>query len=300
MISRLRGAKFVFEVRDLWPESLIATGVSDQHSLMYRSLLQISTSLYSAADHIVVVTPAFKKHLVERFDCDPAKISVVPNGVDLEWFDQARVTYMPSRTEKFVVSFIGTIGNAHGVDVILRAAEMLRQSHPDVLFRIIGDGAERANIEALIKKQGLCNIAIHPQRPRSEVPSMIWNSDVCLVLLKRSEVFKTVIPTKMLEFMACGRPVILGVEGQALEILKEANAGIAIPPEDAGALVAAVLALKANPVLAAALGRNGRAYIEEKMSRQSTASEYERVLAQVLDYTLEIPAETFEKAAGAN
>lgn len=300
MISRLRGAKFVFEVRDLWPESLLATGTSDQNSLMYRSLLQISTRLYRAADHIVVVTPAFKKHLEANFGCNPAKISVIPNGVDLEWFEQARSNYVRPRKEKFIVSFIGTIGHAHGVDVVLRAAEILRQSHPEILFRIIGEGAERANIEASIKQQGICNVEIRPQQPRVDVPSMIWNSDACLVLLKRSDVFKTVIPTKMLEFMACGRPIILGVEGQALEVLEEANAGIAIPPEDAGALATAVLTLHANPSFAAACGNNGKAYIEENMSRQSTAGEYERVLAKLLDSAPAIPVETFKKAAGAN
>jgi glycosyltransferase involved in cell wall biosynthesis len=113
-------------------------------------------------------------------------------------------------------------------------------------------------------------------------------------------VFKTVIPTKMLEFMACGRPIILGVEGQALEVLEEANAGIAIPPEDAGALATAVLTLHANPSFAAACGNNGKAYIEENMSRQSTAGEYERVLAKLLDSAPAIPVETFKKAAGAN
>jgi glycosyltransferase involved in cell wall biosynthesis len=150
-----------------------------------------------------------------------------------------------------------------------------------VLFRIVGDGAEREKIEAATRAQGIANVDIGPQQPRSHVPALIWDSDACLVLLKRSEVFKTVIPTKMLEFMACGRPVILGVEGQALELLQQADAGIAIPPEDADALAAAVLRLRADSTLRVRLGRNGEAFIQRNMSRQGTALDYERLLLRV-------------------
>jgi colanic acid biosynthesis glycosyl transferase WcaI len=300
LIARSQGAKFVFEVRDLWPESLVATGVSDQRSMLYRFLRQISNGLYRKADHVITVTPAMKQHIEKNYDCPSEKISVVPNGVDLDWFEAARSKYVPSRNGKFVVSFIGTIGHAHGIDVILRAAQNLRTSHPEVLFRIVGDGAERRHIEALIAREGVANVEVLAQQPRSSVPALIWDSDVCLVLLKRSEVFKTVIPTKMLEFMGCGRPIILGVEGQALEILRDAKAGIAIPPEDGEALAAAVLNLKSNPALSQAYGRNGELFIEQRMSRQSTAFEYERVLLDLLDEEIVLPAQTFKKAAGAN
>ena len=299
MISRLRGAKFVFEVRDLWPESLIATGVAGKSSLMYRSLLRVATRLYRAANKIVVVTPAFKSYLESEFDCDPDKISIVPNGVDLDFFDQARAGYQPSRDGRFVVSFIGTIGNAHGIDVVLRAADLLRQSHPDILFRIIGDGAERGRIESVIRENGYANVELLPQQPRNAVPSLIWNSDVCLVLLKRSEVFKTVIPTKMLEFMACGRPVVLGVEGQAFEVLSEAGAGLGIPPEDAEALSRAVLELYADRALCETLGRHGELYIRSRMSRQSTALHYEGVLLSLVPLVTTEPSETLKRAAGA-
>ena len=234
-------------------------GVSGTDSMLYRSLLQISTMLYRRADHIVVVTPAFKKHMAKHFDCPSDKISVVANGVDLDMFKKAERDYVPARNGKFVVSFIGTIGNAHGLDVILRAAEMLRESDPNVVFRIVGDGAERGAIEESIKKSGYSNLEILPQQPRSKVPALIWDSDVCLVLLKQSEVFRTVIPTKMLEFMACGRPVILGVEGQAREILDAARGGIGIPPENAEALAAAVVTLQTQSRCGRATDRTARA-----------------------------------------
>lgn len=300
LIARAQGAKFIFEVRDLWPESLVATGISDPKSMLYRFLRLISNGLYKNADHVIAVTPAIRQHIEENYGCPAERISVVPNGVDLDWFEAARLKYVPSKNGKFVVSFIGTIGHAHGIDVILRAAESLRANHPEILFRIVGDGAERENVEAMIDREGVANVEIVPQQPRSSVPALIWDSDVCLVLLKRSEVFKTVIPTKMLEFMGCGRPVILGVEGQALEILEQAKAGIAIPPEDGEALAGAVLTLQSNTALARAYGRSGKLYIEKTMSRQSTAFEYERVLLGLLDEEIRLAAGTFKKAAGAN
>jgi colanic acid biosynthesis glycosyl transferase WcaI len=298
-IARLSGAKFVFEVRDLWPESLIGTGVSDTSSMLYRSLLKISTTLYEHADHVVAVTPAFKKYMVKEFGCSPAKISVVPNGVDVEWFEEARKSYVPHRGKKFVVSFIGTIGNAHGVETILRAAEMLRESHSDVVFRIVGEGAERQRIQTLIEHGDLPNVQLMPQQARANVPGLIWDSDVCLVLLKGAEIFKTVIPTKLLEFMACGRAVVLGVEGQALEILREAKAGLAIPPEDAEALASAVLSLKAYPEWREKFGENGRRYIERELSRRRTATEYERILMNVAGDKAVQQSETRKKAAAA-
>lgn len=299
LIARLSGAKFVFEVRDLWPESLIGTGVSDHSSILYRSLLNISTTLYKHADHIVAVTPAFKKHIASEFGVSPEKISVVPNGVDVEWFEEAWRSYVPRRRERFVAAFIGTIGNAHGVETILHAAEMLREEHPDIVFRIVGEGAERPRIQAMIEHGDLPNVELLPQQPRASVPRLIWDSDVCLVLLKGAEIFRTVIPTKMLEFMAAGRPVILGVEGQALEILREAKAGVAIPPEDAEALASAVLALKERPEWRAQLGENGKHYIGREMSRRGTAAEYERVLMDVAGDEGAMELDTLDKAADA-
>lgn len=298
-ISRLRGGKFIFEVRDLWPESLIATGTSGEDSFMYRALRRISSYLYRKADHVVVVTPAFKKYIAGHFDCVPEKISVVANGVDLEWFEEAQAGYVPARNGKFVVSFIGTIGNAHGVEVILEAAQMLRESDPSVVFQIVGDGAERAKIQESVHRAGARNVRILPQQPRSKVPALIWDSDVCLVLLKQSEVFKTVIPTKMLEFMACGRPVILGVEGQAMEILEAAHGGVGIPPGNAEALAAAVIMLQAQPQLRELYGKNASAYIGENFSRKTTAMAYERLLFRLLGDGSSLAVRKLEKSAGA-
>jgi len=179
---------------------------------------------------------------------------------------------------KFVVSYIGTMGMAHGLETIIAAAMRMRDTNPEIVFLLLGEGAEKKRIVALARERGLSNLRFIDQQPREKVPAYICASDVCLVLLKKAEVFKTVIPTKMLEFMSCARPVILGVDGQARNILEEARGGLVIEPENADALANAIRYLAANREMAHELGQNGREYIVRKFSRRQTAEKYIRVL----------------------
>jgi glycosyltransferase involved in cell wall biosynthesis len=165
---------------------------------------------------------------------------------------------------------------------MVEAADRLRQSAPDVLFLLVGEGADKERIVALAKTRGLDNLQFVDQQPREKIPAYISASDACLVLLRKTDLFKTVIPTKMLEFMSCARPVILGVDGQAREIMDRAQAGIFIEPGNVGALMEAVERLRANPQLRADLGSNGRRHIVDYFSREQTAATYVTVLDQIL------------------
>jgi colanic acid biosynthesis glycosyl transferase WcaI len=285
-IARIKRVPFVFEVRDLWPESLVAVGASSANSAIYRFLERIAAFLYRRADRIVVVTPAFRDHLVRRWQVPPEKICVVPNGVETEIF-RPQAASAPPRRElnakgEFVVSFIGTVGLAHGLDTLVAAAEKLQATEPSIQFLVVGEGADRERIVELAKEKGISNIRFVPQQPREKIPEYVAASDTCLVLLKKSEVFETVIPTKMLEFMSCARPVILGVKGQAREIMERARAGICIEPEDAEALCDAILKLRNDANLRSVLGQNGRDYILRNFSRDSTATEYLLILNEML------------------
>ena len=159
----------------------------------------------------------------------------------------------------------------------------MRQSNPEIVFLILGEGTKKADIIARAREHGLENVRFVDQQPREQIPAYICASDVCLVLLKKADVFRTVIPTKMLEFMACGRPVILGVEGQARAILEEAGGGLVVEPENSDALVSAIRLLAVNPEMAAQLGRNGREYVVRKFSRRETADKYIRILERLLN-----------------
>jgi colanic acid biosynthesis glycosyl transferase WcaI len=280
-IARVRGGHFVFEVRDLWPESLAAVGVGGKESLLNRAIGKVAGFLYRRSDLIVVVTPAFKTHLVEHWHVPAEKIAVVENGVDTELFATGGSSALRQELGlegKFVVAYIGTLGMAHGLGAVLEAAERLRSSAPDIRFLLVGEGAEKKKLVALAKARNLDNLIFLPQQPRERIPEYIRAADTCVVPLLKNEVFLTVIPTKLLEFMACGRPVLLMVEGQARQVLERAGGGMPIPPEDVGALVSAIQKLQANPEIAKNLGANGRRFIVENLSRKATAVTYADVL----------------------
>jgi glycosyltransferase involved in cell wall biosynthesis len=285
IIAKIKRVPFVFEVRDLWPESLEAVGVSHKGSLLVRVLGKIAGLLYRRSDHIVVVTNAFKEHLQLHWKVPGEKISVVVNGVDDQFFhpqpaDPAMVREF-NVEGCFVVGYIGTIGNAHGVETLVETARLLQQSDPEIAVLVVGEGADKQKLERLVTESRLENVKIFPGQPRQRIPAIVAASQVCLVLLRKSELFKTVIPTKMLEFMSCGRALVAGLEGESAKLIKTADAGICVSPGDAPALAEAIRSLKNQPQLAQRFADHGREFIVSKLSRQSTASEYRLLLKQL-------------------
>ena len=291
-IAKLKRVPFVLEVRDLWPESLAAVGMGGADSKLHRAIGWLAAYLYHRADHIAVVTPAFRERLIHDWSVPADKMSVIQNGVETALFAQRRsgpeIRAALSAKRKFMVSFIGTIGLAHGLDTLILAAQRLQREAPDVLFLLLGEGADRERVQQQARSKNLDNIRFIPQQPRERIPDYICASDACLVLLRKSEVFETVIPTKMLEFMSCARPVILGVEGQARDILEKAQAGVCCEPGNHDALCRAILLLKQNREMGEALGGNGRKYILQNLSRQKTAAAYLLVLASLLKRNVQI------------
>ena len=269
---------FVFEVRDLWPESLAAVGVGGEGSSLHRALGAIAEFLYRRADQIVVVTLAFKDHLMRHWQVPGSKISIVENGVETELFRSGVAAIVPGTEDRFLICYIGTMGMAHGLETLIAAAERLQTALPKAMFLLIGEGAEKERIVELATARGLANVRFLAQQPREQIPAYISASDVCLVMLRKTELFKAVIPTKLLEYMACERPVIVAVDGQARQIVEESGAGIFVEPEDSNALVEAVLALAADREARRRMGINARQYIVERFSREQTAQNYIAVL----------------------
>jgi colanic acid biosynthesis glycosyl transferase WcaI len=286
-ISRVKGVPLVFEVRDLWPESLAAVGAGSSNSLLHRTLAHIANFLYRKADHIVVVTSAFKTYLVKNFQIAPDKISVVENGVNTTLFcpnaPSQDVRRQLGAEGKFVVSYIGTMGMAHGLETVLDAARLLQDRQANVIFMLVGEGAEKEALVSRAQSLGLNNLRFFGQQSRERIPGFICASDACLVMLKKAELFKTVLPTKLLEFMSCGRPVLLGVDGEARRIMEEAGGGLFVEPQNASQLAEKISELSVNPGLCELLGRNGRVHMVRWFSRQQTASCYIDVLEDLLE-----------------
>ena len=272
---------FIFEVRDLWPESLAAVGAGGEGTLLHRTLGAIAGFLYRRADHIVVVTPAFKDHIVRYWNVPEGKISVVENGVETDLFHAGSATRPLATEGRFLVCYIGTIGMAHGLETLIAAARQLQDTFPAAMLLLIGEGAEKEHIVQLAAAQELTNICFLDQQPRERIPAYISGADLCLVILKKADLFKTVIPTKLLEYMACERPVIVAVDGQARQLIERAEAGVFVEPEDSSALADAIRGLAAHPDKTQQMGRNGREYILGNLSRESTARQYIQVLEKV-------------------
>jgi len=171
---------------------------------------------------------------------------------------------------------------AQGLETVLDAARTLQSRAPNVRFMLVGEGAEKQALVSRAISMGLDNLTFLDQQDREKVPAFICSSDVCLVMLKKADLFKTVLPSKLLEFMACGRPVLLGVNGEARRIMDDAGAGIFVEPENAEDLADKIVQLAANPGLREVLARNGRAYVVRQFSRQQTASRYITVLQNLL------------------
>jgi colanic acid biosynthesis glycosyl transferase WcaI len=285
-LASVRQIPFVFEVRDLWPESLAAVGVGHENSLLHKSLASIAGFLYERSDRIVVVTSAFKDHLISHWRVSAEKIDVIENGVETDLFtprcpkENSAFRQQLGVEDKFLVCYVGTLGMAHGLETLLDAAATLQKQNPRVLFLVIGEGAEKARIQSLAQSRKLTNVQFLQQQPREKIPAFVCASDTCLVLLKKTDIFKTVIPTKMLEFMSCARPVILGVEGHARQIVEQAHSGLPIEPENPQALVSAIDRLASDRAFGQALGQKGREYVVQNFSREKTAEKYIEVLQQ--------------------
>jgi len=285
-VGALRFLPWVFEVRDLWPESLVGVGQASADSLLYRSVARVAKFLYRHATHIVVDGEWKRRHLIDQ-GVEEIRITVIRNGVEEDFCpDPASTSAVSARLEvrkelglrdQFVLLYAGTLGMAHGLEMVLEAAGRLRDRR-DIVFLLMGAGAERAQLGQLVEKLRLANVRLLEKQPRERIPAFLAAADACLVPLRNKEVFKSAIPSKMFEAMAAGRPVILSVEGEAKEILLSSQSGLAIPPEDSGAMVEAILKLRNEPSLCQSLGRNGRQAVLEKYQRRAEAAKYLNLL----------------------
>ncbi|MEO6216941.1 MAG: glycosyltransferase family 4 protein [Sphingomonas sp.] len=284
-LLKRRRRPWVLEIRDIWPESIVATGAM-RRSAIIRLLEAIESSAYRHADLVVSVTDGFVPHIRKARPDGP--ILVLKNGVDLDVFHVAdaesaatfKVTH--GLTGKFVAAYIGTHGMAHGLDTVLDAAEKL-QHRTDIAFLLVGSGAERTRLEAAVIARGLDNVVMLDQQPKSEIVAIWSAAGAAMVLLRRSDTFKTVIPSKIFEAMALSRPIILGVEGEARALVEAGGAGLAITPEDADALAATVVRLAHDPALAERLGTSGRAFVEREFDRTRLAANYATALQELVD-----------------
>jgi glycosyltransferase involved in cell wall biosynthesis len=281
-LSIVRRRPFVFELRDLWPDSISAVGAMQEGAAL-RYLRKVEYWLYRRAARIVSVTHSFKKILVDK-GIPAEKIDVVPNGVDPKAFTPgpkpAELERQLGLDGKFVAAYVGTIGMAHGLGTILDAAERLKARN-DIAFVLVGTGAEHASLETEARSRGLANVHFVGAVDKTQVKDYWRLCDVALVLLRDLPLFQHVIPSKLFEAWGTGRPVILGVRGESAGIVEAAGGGLVVPPEDTEALAGAIGWLADRQEVSAELGRDGRAYVEAAYNRDELAGKMLAVLLEL-------------------
>ena len=284
VFSRTWNVPFVFEVRDLWPQLFIEMGMIKNRTLI-RALEAAELFQYDKARKIVVVTEAFKTILMSR-GVPADKLSVIPNGVDLDMFHEdpagaAEVRQVHGLGDRFVVAYIGTQGVLHGLKSVLEAADRLR-SRDDIRFLFVGEGHEREALIAQAEAMRLPNVIFVPGQARERIPAYISAADVCLVALRRDRFLaENFVPSKIFEFLGCGRPVLASLAGEAAAIVERAGAGRIVPPEDPAALAEAIAALAANRAATRALGERGLRFARANCDRAALAHRYLEVLGEL-------------------
>ena len=287
VVSRLRRAPFVLEVRDLWPESIVQLGQM-KPGLLLRALEWLETRLYRSAAGIVVNTGTFVDHIARR-GVPREKMELVYNGIDPALFrpqpkDDALLRKY-GLEDRYLVAYIGTLGLAHGVTTLVDAAERLREE-PGIHFVVIGDGAARADLEATVAARRLENFTVLGLRPRSEIPAWIASIDLQVVLLRDLEIFTSVIPSKIFEFCAQERPVIVSTpRGEIRRLIEAADAARSIDAEQPEALAEAILACRRAPDETAAMAARGRAWVEAGFVRDDLA----RRMLSFVERVIQIP-----------
>jgi glycosyltransferase involved in cell wall biosynthesis len=284
MVAFCKRRPWVFELRDIWPESIKTVGAVKE-GIAIRLLERLEVFLYHASDRIVAVTHSFRDALARR-GIDPAKIAVVTNGVDLSSFaprpkDGVLVPEL-GLTGKFVAGYIGTHGMAHALETLLDAADRLARDPRgrDIVILMLGDGARKAALKAEAVSRGLDNLLFLDPVPKDQV-SRYWSLlDVSIIHLRTSELFETVIPSKMFEALAMGIPILLGVRGEAADILNRSGGGETFTPESGEELAARLVALREDSALHRKYAEAGIAAAPQ-YERKALAARLADILADV-------------------
>jgi glycosyltransferase involved in cell wall biosynthesis len=286
LLSKLRRLPFILEIRDIWPESIIAVGAIS-NSRIIKALEWLEKRMYWMADHIVTVGEGYRELLLAKA-VDKSKISVIPNGIVKEDYvpglpiSDLRKRY--NLNGEFVCAYIGTIGMAAGLDVVLEASRLLKSNgNNGIKFMMVGDGACRSSLEARAKAEDLDNVIFTGRQDKCLIPEFLASANACLVHLKKKDLFQSVLPSKIFEAAAMEKPIIMGVGGQACDIIRQSGAGINIEPENANALCEAVQHLASHPEVARQYGKQGRSYVLRHFDRKALSRDYVTRIKAVME-----------------
>jgi glycosyltransferase involved in cell wall biosynthesis len=275
IVSWLKWTPLVLEIRDIWPDSIVTVGAMKK-GWLFRILERLEKWMYQSAGLIIVVTEGLKSDIQSKV-ARVRRIEVVTNGVDLERFPihspDPELRRQWQLENKFICGYVGTIGMAHGLKVVLEAAEILRKKNRrDIVFLIVGDGAERLELQKQTAQAELQDwVRFTGRIPKENIPSVLATVDLLLIHLKKNKLFESAIPSKTFEAMAMNKPLLVGVRGEIESIIRKSAAGVLFEPENAGELVEKLEILTADSQGCREIAENGRKFVSENYSRDALA-----------------------------
>ena len=278
VLSGIKQVPFLFEVRDLWPESAIDTGIL-KNKLMIRVAFWFEAYLYQKASMINVLTPAFRDILINQKNIPPEKIIYIPNASDFALADRINADFdifsfreQYALTDKFVITYVGAHGIANHLMQIVNAATLLRDTN--CYFLLIGNGEQKEALIAEATKRKLLNIQFIDPMPKREVLKFVLASDMGASVLKKTDIFKTIFSNKTFDYFSCKRPVLMAIDGISRQLIEEADAGIFIEPENAQDFADKVRYCLNNPDLLVRQGNHGYRYAKLYFDRDVLAQKY--------------------------
>ena len=281
ILSRLKRIPMVFEVRDLWLESFVDLKVVT-NKWVIKFMYWMQNLGYKRAKWINVLTPAFEEFLVNVDGVARGKISMIPNGADLDIIkpgpkdNWVREKY--NLEDKFVVTYVGAHGVTNTLMQLLETARILKEKDSDVRIMLVGDGIRKPMLKAKAAEWALDNVLFVDSVPKDVIADYIAASDICTAVLKKYELFKAIYPNKVFDYMAASRPIIVGIDGVARKLIEDAQAGIYVEPENAEEFVEVILKLKEYPQLCNEYGENGLNFAKQNFDRAVLADRYMDIL----------------------
>lgn len=282
LVATLRRKPLLLEVRDLWPDFAVGMGVL-RNPLAIALARRVEWFLYAQATIVLVNSPAYRTAL-QRKGVPLSKLRLVPNGVDVSMFDPdgtgASIRERLGLQDAFLVVYAGAHGMANDLGTILQAAERLRV-HRDIHFLFVGDGKERINLETEARSRELHNVTFAGAMPKTTMPEVLAAADVCIATLMNIPMFATTYPNKVFDYMAAGRPTILGIDGVIRTVVEDAGGGMFVPPGDGPAMAEAIECLYRDRARARAMGLAARQYVESHFDRARQAHDFATIVDEL-------------------
>ena len=265
IISKIKSIHFILDIRDLWPESVMALG-EVRSKWVFNMGRKLESFIYKSTNGYILTVPGFKKHFTNHYPDQLTKPMInLINGVSNTFFDLAQ-KYDRIPEKRFTVLYSGNMGLAQGLESVIKAADIL-QKYP-IDFKFVGSGVKRKELITKTEKLGLKNVVFLPVQKKEELIKLIKKASVCLVPLKNDPLFRNAIPSKMFEYMACGRPVIASISGEVEKILNSAKSGAIAMAEDADSVADSILYYYNNRGKIIEQGQNGVTYVKQNVRKE--------------------------------